>query len=818
MINKTRSGPTKPQALKKVLKPKISVKLGENASKRVSSEPVEKKAYAFSIPERLEILDVLQNRECLTFRELVSELNIKGQEKRSALKKRVSAMHRDGQIVINENGAYTLAKEDDFITGKVEVHRDGYGFLLREDEEDIYLSFRELRDVIHGDIVKASLIGFNKNQQLEGKLIEIVERKTERIVARLKFDKKELLAIPDNPRIRQTIKVNKFAEINNLYSENKLEEGDYVVIQIDQYPSKEQLFNGHIIEWLGSPTTNTVIIDVALRTHDIPYEWPETVSQQVSALSNTVKEEDKKNRIDLRDLPLVTIDGEDARDFDDAVYCEPADNGGYRLIVAIADVANYVDYGSSLDMEARSRGNSVYFPGRVVPMLPEILSNGLCSLNPEVDRLCMAVEIILSAEGEMDSFEFFEGVMHSHARLTYTEVAEVLGLQGLQPRKGLLQRLHKVLPHLNHLYNLFEVLTTQRKFRGAIDFETTETRIVFDAEKKIEEIIPVVRNDAHRIIEECMLCANVAAAKFLEKSGLDGLYRVHEGPKEEKLKNLRAYLKELMLSLGGGEKPDPKDFQNLIASITERPDAHLIQIMLLRSMSQAVYSPENEGHFGLSYEAYTHFTSPIRRYPDLLVHRAIKYAVRKRQKTEHIRKVKGADVIAKKEIYPYKTEEMVAEGIHSSMTERRADDAVRDVVTYLKCEYLLDQIGNTFSGVISGVTGFGLFVELKDLYVEGLIHISELDEDYYRYDQTNQRLVGEQSGRMFNLGDSLDVLVANVDMDERKIDLCLIDRQEVTRQPRRKSKKKSQSNKSRTPKSKASKTRKKKGKTVKRRK
>ena len=507
---------------------------------------------------------------------------------------------------------------------------------------------------------------------------------------------------------------------------------------------------------------------MAIRSHGIPFEWPEGVLKEASALAEQPSDADKQGRVDLRDLAFVTIDGEDARDFDDAVYCEKKQGGGWRLWVAIADVSHYVRPGSTLDEEARNRGNSVYFPERVVPMLPEALSNGLCSLMPRVDRLSMVCEMDISRVGNISAYHFYESVIHSHARLTYTQVGEVL-------QAGRHESVDKaIVPHLKRLHGLYKALRQAREKRGAIDFETTETRILFDAQRKIESIVPVHRNDAHKLIEECMLCANVATARFFEEHKLPILYRVHEGPGEEKLENLRSFLGELGLDLGGGESPSPMDYQVLRGQIGERSDSHVIETMLLRSLSQAVYQPENKGHFGLHYPAYAHFTSPIRRYPDLLVHRGIRRVIRSDMPSKRVLR-EDAPPIPQERIFPYGFADMLVLGEQCSLTERRADDATREVDAWLKCEFLQDHVGDSFEGVVAAVTGFGLFVELSDLYIEGLVHISALPADYYHFDQARQRLTGERSGRTFRLGDEVTVQVARVDLDEKKIDLELLD-------------------------------------------
>jgi ribonuclease R len=500
-------------------------------------------------------------------------------------------------------------------------------------------------------------------------------------------------------------------------------------------------------------------IDIAIRSYNLPHVWSTATEAEAAAFTDVVPEEAKQGREDLRQLPLVTIDGEDARDFDDAVYCEPKGKG-WRLLVAIADVSAYVAPGTALDAEARTRGNSVYFPERVIPMLPEILSNGLCSLNPEVDRLCMVCECHIGANGQLKDYRFFEGLLRSHARLTYNKVAAMLVDRDPQ----LTRRYHALLPHLEHLYALFKVLHKARQRRGAIEFESTETRILFGEQRKIERIVPVERNDAHRLIEECMLTANVAAADFLLSHQIPTLFRVHAQPGQDKIEDLRQFLGELGLQLGGGDDPQPKHYVKLLESIRDRHDAHLIQTVLLRSMKQAVYSPENIGHFGLAYDAYAHFTSPIRRYPDLLVHRAIRHLVRR----------KGAAG------FDYSWSDMLQLGEHCSMTERRADEATRDATDWLKCEFMLDKIGQVYDGVISSVTNFGIFVELNDIYVEGLVHVTDLGNDYYHFDPVKHRMIGERTAKMFRLADPVRVVVTRVDLEDRKIDFELADSQPKT--------------------------------------
>ncbi len=554
--------------------------------------------------------------------------------------------------------------------------------------------------------------------------------------------------------------------------------GQFVEVKITHWPTPRFQPQGDIVEVVGNYMAPGMEIDVALRSYDIPHVWPDAVVAEAAKLKPQVEEKDKEKRIDLRHLPFVTIDGEDARDFDDAVYCEKNASGwklfsgGWKLYVAIADVSHYVKVGSALDEEATVRGNSVYFPERVMPMLPEELSNGLCSLNPQVDRLAMVCEMTMSKTGKMTDYQFYEAVIHSHARLTYNKVSAMLEQPKSSEGKALRGEYKDVLPHLKQLYSLYQVLLAARHERGAIDFETQETRIIFGAGRKIAEIRPTQRNDAHKLIEECMLAANVATAAFMQKHEIPALYRVHDGPPPERLEKLKAFLGELGLSLHRGkakEGPSPKDYQALLEAIRGRDDYHLIQTVMLRSLSQAVYSVDNQGHFGLNYEAYTHFTSPIRRYPDLLVHRAIRSVIRSKLDTPHVRRA-GAVAMPRARIYPYDEAALEQLGEQCSLTERRADEATRDVVNWLKCEFMKDRVGETFPGVITAVTGFGLFVELKDIYVEGLVHVTALPGDYYHFDPVHHRLAGERSGRNFRLGDSVEVRVMRVDLDERKID------------------------------------------------
>lgn len=690
-------------------------------------------------------MQTLDEEGCpLSFNKLVDHLQIT-EEQSEALDFRLRAMVRDGQVIRNRKGGYCVVNKTDLIVGRVIGHKDGFGFLAPDEGgEDLFLLPREMRQVLHGDRVVVRVSGIDSRGRREGAIVEVLERAHSRIVGRIHLESEVGFVRPDNRRITHEIIVPS-SELGGA------SEGDIVSVELIVQPSKRTQAVGKVVELLGEHMAAGMETDIAIRSHEIPVEWPDEVERQISSFSEEVSEGDKQEREDLRHLPLVTIDGEDARDFDDAVFCQRTRNG-WRLYVAIADVSHYVKPAKPLDREGHKRGNSVYFPDRVIPMLPEILSNGLCSLKPRVDRLCMVCELLFDREGQVVRSRFYEAVMHSQARLTYNKVAAML-VDG----DSRLSREHaELLPHLKELYALFHKLVAARKNRGAIEFETTETRAIFK-DGKIENIVPVVRNDAHRIIEECMLAANVAAAGLLQRRKIPALYRIHESPPLEKLTDLRQFLGELGLPLGGGDKPTGSDYSILLASVQDRPDRELIQTVLLRSMSQAVYSTENVGHFGLSYEAYTHFTSPIRRYPDLLVHRALKHVVNGGKPRDFLYSLPDLQGVAE----------------HCSATERRADEATRDAMDTLKCEYLVDKVGEEFEGIITSVTSFGLFVMLDDIYVDGLVHITALDRDYFHFDPIGHRLSGERTGIVYRLGDPLRIRIAAVNIDDRKIDFVL---------------------------------------------
>jgi ribonuclease R len=702
----------------------------------------EREQYEHPLPSREYVLQILAEKGVpLEQDELVWLLQIEPEEE-DLFSRRLRAMERDGQIMRNRKGAICVVDKLDLIKGKVQGHPDGFGFLIPEDgSPDLVLSAKEMHKVLHGDTVMARAGGEDRRGRREAKIVEVLDHANTRLVGRLYEEHGIQFVVAENRRISQDILVAPGGA-------GGAKTGQVVVLEILQQPSKHAQPIGRIVQVLGNYADPGMEIEIALRKHDLPHEFPRDAEHQAKTFAPEVQPQDYAGRESVQHLPLVTIDGETARDFDDAVYCEP--NGkGYRLVVAIADVSSYVRPGDALDKEALERGNSVYFPRRVIPMLPEELSNGLCSLNPNVERLCMVCDMQVSAEGEIGEYRFYPSVMHSQARLTYTQVADMLE----NPQGEHAQKHAAVLPHIRHLHQLFKVLLQAREKRGAIDFETVETQMIFNDQGKIEKIVPVVRNDAHKLIEECMLAANVCAAGFLEKHKHPVLYRIHEGPTPEKLEAVREFLKEFGLQLGGGDDPQAGDYSKLLKQIKGRPDAGLLQTVMLRSLRQAMYEPENVGHFGLGYEAYAHFTSPIRRYPDLLVHRAIKAVLEGKQ---------------------YKPQQKWTDlGLHCSMTERRADDATRDVEAWLKCFYMRDHLGSVFVGTISSVTGFGLFVSLDDLYVEGLVHVSELGADYFHFDAAKHMMLGERTGKRYRLGDRVQVKVVRVDMESTKIDFVL---------------------------------------------
>ncbi|MBR9727644.1 ribonuclease R [Shewanella intestini] len=715
----------------------------------------EQDKYENPIPSREFILSYLRDQKSPVTRENIAKaLKMTDEEHLEALRRRLRAMERDGQLVFTRGQSYGLPERMDLLSGSIIGHRDGFGF-FKPDEggDDLFINNRDMLKYFHGDKVLAQKAGTDRRGRREARIVRLVQERTAALVGRYHVDGGMGFVIADDRRITQEILIA---------SEDKkgARAGDVVVIELTRRPGRFIKAAGKVTEVLGKTMAPGMEIEIALRNYDLPHTWSHVIEKKLKRIPDEVPEADKQGRVDLRHLPLVTIDGEDARDFDDAVYAETKPSGGWRLWVAIADVSHYVRTESALDKEARSRGNSVYFPSQVIPMLPEKISNGLCSLNPHVDRLCMVAEMTISAKGKLSGYKFYPAVMHSHARLTYTQVADML-------EGGHIAEQHQVIfPHLQCLQSLYLTLDEVRAQRGAIAFETLETQFVFNEQRKIEKIVPRGRNQAHKIIEECMILANVASAKFVQKHKGEVLYRVHEAPSEQKLTQFKENLSERGLTLEGGLEPTPSDYQNLMLSIAERPDFELIQIMLLRSMRQATYTPDNEGHFGLALEAYSHFTSPIRRYPDLILHRVIKFLLEKEQGNV-------TDKWTANGGFHYDLEELDKLGEECSTTERRADEATRDVSDWLKCEYMQDHVGDTFDAVVASVTNFGLFVRLNKLFIDGLVHISSLASDYYQFDPTRQRLIGEHSRKVYQIGDEVTVKVAAVNLDDRQIDLIM---------------------------------------------
>jgi ribonuclease R len=709
----------------------------------------EAEKYENPIPSRELILQLIQESgKPLRRQQIAQQFALESADDLEALRRRLRAMERDGQVLFNRRQKYCLSENHNSISGRVLGHPEGFGFLKPDDgSEDLFISPREMKALMHNDRAKVRVSGIDRKGRREATVVEILERNTHQVVGRFFVEGKVTYVMPDNKKMAKEVLIA---------SEDTggAKKGQIVVVEIVQQPTQHCQPLGRITEVLGMHMAPGMEIEMAIRSYELPNVWPNALLDEIKSLTPEVPEAAKEGREDIRHLPLVTIDGEDARDFDDAVYAQKTAKG-WKLLVAIADVSHYVHVDTALDTEAQSRSTSVYFPEKVIPMLPEILSNGLCSLNPHVDRLCMVCELLVNDEGVVTRSRFFEAVMRSHARLTYTQVAKML----VEGDQKLANQYAELMPHLTTMYRLYQTMRRQREVRGAMDFDTQETKIVFGENRKIEQIVPVVRNDAHKLIEEFMITANNAAAKFLNRKKIPRLLRIHDGPGVEKLLTLRTFLGELGLYLGGGDQPHPLDYMHLLESVKDRPDAHLIQTVLLRSMSQAVYSPDTKGHFGLALDAYAHFTSPIRRYPDLLVHRAIRHSLR------------GGNASS----FRYSPNDMVTLGEHCSANERRADEATRDVNSWLKCEYMMDKIGEEFTGIISAVTSFGFFVELQSIYVEGLVHIASLRQDYFLFDAASHRLYGERTGVRYRLGDSVKIKVVRVNLDDKKIDFELLE-------------------------------------------
>ena len=691
----------------------------------------EAEKYESPIPSREHILSFIQKRP-KSKRQLFELLSIEDEQKK-AFERRLRAMVRDKQLSCNKNGVYRPFSNRGLISGTVIANQKGFGFVsLDKGGKDLRLSSQQMKLVFHGDKVKVRLL----NRKLDAEIVQVTQT-VKTLVGRLHINQDECYVVVDDRRIKHEIDIVELIE--------GCEDNQVVVVEVLNSPTLEKNASGRITSIIGNYLDEGVEVDSAIHRHEIPAIFGDKALEESAKLPNKVLTKDKKGRVDITHLELVTIDGEDSRDFDDAVYAIPSKNG-WKLMVAIADVSHYVKEGSQLDAESLERGNSVYFPHRVVPMLPESISNGLCSLNPELERLCMVCEMEIDSLGSLLEYKFYSAVMLSHARLTYTEVNEMLENKKSKLRK----KYKKIENNIDFLYGLYQTLRISRQKRGVMDFDRIESQILFDDQGKIENIVARKRNDAHRLIEECMLIANQAAAKYLQKENEDFLYRVHPKPTPEKVEITRQFLTAIDLRLDGGLEPESSDFAKLLKNASGREDENIIKTVVLRTMKQATYTPNNEGHFGLAFEDYAHFTSPIRRYPDLLVHRAIKRALSNKHRE--------------------RSNKMVELGAHLSMTERRADDASRDVEQWLKCEYMRDKVGESFNGVISGVAGFGLFVELTEIFVEGLISVRDLKEDYFIYDDVHHQLSGQRGGRIYRLGDMIKVKVASVNLDDRKIE------------------------------------------------
>jgi ribonuclease R len=709
----------------------------------------EAQRYERPIPSREAILALLDERgEMLSEARIATALKLDDEYGINALRKRLTAMVRDGQLLLGRRGDYAPVRKLDLIPGAVLANAEGYGF-LRPDEggDDLYLSPQQMRSVMHGDRVLASVVGMDRRGRRQGAIVEVLQRRSPRLVGRVVIENGVTLVTPDDRRLHQDIMIAPGQD-------QGARSGQIVVAEITDPPTAYRGPLGAIRTILGERLQPTLLVEMAIASHGLPHEWSAEVLRDAAQVEPEVTAAEREGRVDLRKLPLVTIDGSDARDFDDAVYAEPKRGGGWRLIVAIADVSHYVRVGNALDREAYERSTSTYFPGFVVPMLPETLSNGICSLMPKVERLCMVCDMQISMEGEVVKSKFYDAVMRSHARLTYDKVWQSVGLREVDA----LSEVVDVLPQLEHLHALYKAMAAQRKRRGAIDFETPEVKFRLDQTGDVVAMGATVRNDAHKLIEECMIAANVQAALFLEKKKIPALFRAHEPPPAEKYEDLQQFLREFKLRMPPVEDVTPADFSDVLRMVQDRPERELIQSVLLRAQSMAAYQPENRGHFGLALEAYTHFTSPIRRYPDLLVHRAIRYALTGGKPSD----------------YSYSPAEMAAMAVHCSQRERRSEEAERDVDERFKCAWMSKHVGSEFEGTVTGVTSFGLFVELADSKVSGLVHISQLTNDYYHFDPVRHLLKGERTGAQFRLGDHVRVQVLRASLEDRKIDFRLV--------------------------------------------
>ena len=713
----------------------------------------EAERYADPIASREMILQVLAASDGpMEADALARKLALTAPDRQAALEKRLAAMLRDGQLLQNRRGGYVPAARADLVAGTVIANPDGFGFLRPETGggDDLFLPPFEMRKAMHGDRVLASVSGMDHRGRREGVIVEVLERRLSRLIGRYTEEAGIGYVVPDDKRIQRNVMIPADGR-------NEARNGQLVVAEIVTPQDAHRPPIGRVLAVLGDKLTASQAVEAAIHGHDIPHEFSPAVLAQATAVPLEVEAAEIAGRVDLRNVPLVTIDGEDAKDFDDAVWCEPQ-RDGFRLIVAIADVSHYVRPGTPLDDEAQLRATSVYFPGFVVPMLPETLSNGICSLNPKVDRLCFCCDMQVGRDGIVRESRFYEAVMHSHARLTYTDVWNAVG-EGIpaDEHDAALAKIGALLPQVQRLHQLYRVLDKARAKRGAIEFESSEVRFVLDARGEVTQAGMLQRNDAHKLIEECMIAANVQAALFLLDARIPAPFRDHDKPPESKYADLEEFLKEFALRMPPWARVAPKDFRNLLEKIRERPDATLLESVILRSQSLAVYAPDNIGHFGLALEAYAHFTSPIRRYPDLLVHRAIKHAL----------------AGGRPETYAYSPHAMASLSLQCSERSRRADEAQREVDERYRAAWMEDHIGKEFDGTISGVTSFGLFVELDESRVNGLVHVTQLPRDFYHFDALRKTLTGERRGLEYRLGDRVRIVVLKASVEDRKIDFRL---------------------------------------------
>ncbi|WP_198673641.1 ribonuclease R [Algibacillus agarilyticus] len=752
------------------------------------------RTYENPIPDRDFILSLFnQSKKHLTREQIASELSLTTPEQKEALRRRLRAMERDGQLMFSKHTGFEVIDPKRLVSGVISIHPDGFGFVnIGEDEKDLFLPQNQISHVFDGDVVMVLLAPVDSNSKRpQNRLLKILEHKTTHIAGLLKKQGQDYILIPENNKITKKIDVDGNALLN-------AQVGEYVNAAIKYYPTYRQSTKVEITEVLGHPHSAGMETKLALRRHGVSDVWPDELISQAKNLGDKVLEQDKLSRVDYRALPFVTIDGADARDFDDAVYCQPIEQGHWQLLVAIADVSHYVKPDDVLDLEAQTRATSIYCPGKVIPMLPEALSNGLCSLNPHEDRLVLVCDMTINDEGIVIKSTFTEGVIHSHARLTYDQAYGIVARSGASLTEVMSESvmakietlvtdsMQAITPQITNLHTLYLKLLNARQLRGAIEFETQESMLNLDEQNKIESIEPILRNDAHRMIEECMLCANVATAQFLAEHKIPGLFRIHAGPQLKKLNALRAFLLEKGLELGGGDKPTPQHYNALLAKIDAREDARVIHTLLLRSQSQAEYSPSNQGHFGLAYDAYAHFTSPIRRYPDLITHRAIRakiQAMSNGQKNadetsnwQRLLSFLSLDKLSRKKLckkaYPYDFEIVEKLSAHCSEQSRKADDISREVDSALKCAYMEDFIGETYRATISGVTSFGFFVELDELGIDGLVPIMSFSAGEFVYDAATQKIADEDQS--FALGDRVDVVLKTVDLRQRKMEFELL--------------------------------------------